>query len=189
MKCLAYLAASVDGYIATPGDGLEWLDHMPAPPGTDFGYERFVDSVDVLVMGRNTFDTVVGMEQWPYELPVVVMSRSEFRRPEIVGDSDVEVSTLSPTELVAELSDAGRQAAYVDGGALITSFLADGLLDELIVTQVPVVLGDGIPLFGKLDQPVWLDLVGVERYGSFASADRAAGDAVLQYHYRVRRDR
>lgn len=181
MKCVAYIATSIDGYIATPGGGLEWLDQIPMPEGTDFGWEQFISSVDVLVMGRNTFDVVMGFDEWPYELPLIVMSSTMTEVPERARST--EISSFAPRELIEELARRGFSCAYVDGGALITSFLAAGLLDELIVTQVPVVLGSGIPLFGELPEPVWLDLLNVEMFGSGAT-ELSAGDAVLQYHYR-----
>lgn len=176
---MSYIATSVDGFIATPGGGLEWLDHIPQPEGTDFGYERFISSVDVLVMGRNTFDVVMGFDGWPYELPVIVMTQSLSEVPEKAVTA--ELSSRAPRDLIADLAERGYTGAYVDGGNLITSFLDEGLLDDLIVTQVPVVLGAGVPLFGKLAEPVWLDLVDVEMFGS-----AAANDGVLQYHYRRR---
>ena len=156
MQCVAFLGMSLDGFIAGPDNELDWLEKIPPPPGNDMGYGALMNSVDALVMGTGTFEVVAGFEgPWPYELPVVVMSKSLAQLPEKA--TNAELTTASPEELISELADRGMSRLYIDGGAIVASFAASGLLDELIVTQLPVVLGAGIPLMRGLLEPLWLE--------------------------------
>ena len=156
MHCVAFLGMSLDGFIAGPNGELDWLDKIPAPPGNDMGFAALVGSVDALVMGTGTFDVVANFDgPWPYKLPVVVMSSSLTDLP--AKAEDTELTTKSPSELVAELGERGMSRLYIDGGAVVTSFAEAGLLDELIVTQLPVVLGKGIPLMRTIAEPHWLE--------------------------------
>lgn len=155
MRCTAFLGMSLDGFIAGPNGELDWLDKIPAPPGNDMGFGTLIESVDALVMGSGTFGVVAGFDgPWPYSLPVIVMSRSMTTLP--AHAIDTELTSASPTDLVAELTERGMSHLYVDGGAVVASFVADGLLDELIVTQLPVILGQGIALMAGLDEHLWL---------------------------------
>ncbi|MBS2017096.1 MAG: dihydrofolate reductase [Deltaproteobacteria bacterium] len=145
MQCSVFIATSVDGFVAGVGDDLGWL-RVVERPGEDYGYEAFMGTVDVLVMGRRTYEVALGFPSWPYAgKRVVVMSRA-------LGAGDVrhgvEVFGGSPGELVASLRAQGLERAYVDGAALIRSFLEAGLIDDLTLSVVPVVLGGGIRLFG-----------------------------------------
>jgi len=156
MRCVAFLGMSLDGFIAGPNGELDWLDHIPAPPGNDMGYGALVESVDALVMGSSTFNVVANFDgPWPYALPVIVMSKSLTSLPDHA--TATELTTKSPTELVDELAERGMNSLYIDGGAVVASFVGEGLLDELIVTQLPVVLGSGIPLMRGLVEPLWLE--------------------------------
>jgi len=147
---------SLDGFIAGPNGELDWLDRIPAPPGNDMGYGALIESVDALVMGTGTYEVVESFDgPWPYSIPVFVMSNSL----DDLADSaeNVELMKTSPVELVAELSGRGMSRLYIDGGAVVASFATAGLLDELIVTQIPVVLGDGVPLMRTMPEPLWLE--------------------------------
>ena len=147
---------SLDGFIAGPNGELDWLDKIPAPPGNDMGYSALVESVDALVMGTGTFEVVANFDgPWPYTLPVIVMSNSLTAVPSKAKDA--ELTTKSPSELVAELTERKMSRLYIDGGAVVASFAKAGLLDELIVTQLPVVLGDGVPLMRTIPEPYWLE--------------------------------
>lgn len=147
---------SLDGFIAGPNGELDWLDQIPAPEGNDMGYGALIESVDALVMGRSTFDVVCTFDgPWPYSVPVIVMSKSLRTLPEKA--TATELTTKTPSELVDELEARGMTHLYIDGGAVVASFATVGLLDELIVTQLPVVLGSGIPLMGGLLEPLWLE--------------------------------
>jgi dihydrofolate reductase len=156
--CAAFLGVSMDGFIAGPDGDLAWLDATPNPTESDMGYNDFISSVDAIVMGRRTFETVLGFDgDWPYTIPVVVMSRSWTEVP--IGASNTELTSLPPAELVSQLEGRGMSKLYIDGGAVVTSFLDEGLLDEITTTTIPVALGSGNPLFGKLSSDAWFDVV------------------------------
>lgn len=166
MKCSVYIATSADGYIATPDGGVEWLDTAANPESGerehfgDGGFANYLDSIDCMVMGRNTMEKVAGFnlspEQWPYgNLPVFVLSKSIKELPENLPES-VTLFAGDIPGLVDQLERQGHKHAYVDGGALISSFLQLGLINELCVSQAPVILGDGLPLFGKIKKTLRL---------------------------------
>lgn len=161
LRCAVFIATSLDGCIARGDGALDWLPGADAGAeddaedgGDDSGYAAFVATVDVLVMGRTTYDTVLGFGiGWPYTLPVVVLSS---RPLDTVPDgADVRHEQGPVDEVAARLAAAGFRRAYVDGGAVVQQFLAADLVDELTITQVPVLLGDGIRLFGQLDDDLW----------------------------------
>lgn len=167
MKTTVYIATSLDGFIARPNGDLDWLPGIgDADTGEDYGYQAFMDSVDVLVMGRNTYAIVRAFDPWPYgDKRVVVLSRS-LTEIDPKSPSTVELRASSPVELVDELQAAGMQHAYIDGGKVIQSFLNAGLIDEMIITRIPVLIGTGIPLFGPLEQDVKLQHVETRSYAS-----------------------
>ncbi len=141
-QCSAFLAASLDGFVARPGGGLDWLKAVEAP-GEDYGFAEFFASVDTLVVGRRTYDVVLGFPEWPYggKRVVVLTHRPAAAR------RDETFASGTPEAVVASLAAAGARRIYVDGGATVSSFLRVGLLDDLTLSVVPVVLGDGIRLF------------------------------------------
>lgn len=147
-KVSVFIAASLDGFIARPDGGLDWLEGAEDAGGEDYGYGRLMASVDRLVMGRNTFDTVLAFPAWPYgETPVVVLTHRPLALP--AGfPGRVSVSAETPGALVQRLGDEGARHLYVDGGRTIQGFLAAGVVDEMTLTRIPVLLGAGIPLFG-----------------------------------------
>ena len=155
MKVSVYIATSVDGFIARENGDLDWL------PGSregdsgeigdeDYGYQEFMDSVDVLVMGRNTYEAVLGFGQWPYgSKRVVVLSSTPVQIPDGLAET-VASRSCSPAELVKDLSKSGVTHLYIDGGKTIQGFLEAGLIDEITITRIPILIGNGIPLFGPL---------------------------------------
>ncbi|PAU75416.1 dihydrofolate reductase family protein [Halomonas salipaludis] len=150
IKCSVYIAASVDGFIATPDGGVEWLEkpEYSAVPMEGLSYDEFISTVDALVMGRNTFEKVLTFGAWPYEgTPVVVLSSAELAIPEHLGDA-VRHESGEPKEIVERLAKAGMRHLYIDGGVTIQRFLKDKLINELTITRIPVLLGAGLPLFG-----------------------------------------
>lgn len=159
MHSSVFIATSLDGFIARPDGRIDWL---PAPePGSDedYGYHAFIDTVDVLVMGRHTYETTLGFDAWPYaDTPVVVLSHRSIVPPDAATGS-VERMEGSPPAIVQRLASRGAEHLYIDGGRTIQGFLADGLIDRLIVTTVPVLLGEGVPLFGPLPHDVPLRLI------------------------------
>jgi len=179
MRCSAFLAASVDGFIAGPHDELDWL-HRPEfalPDGEDFGFQEFLAGIDTLVMGRRTFDVVRDFDPWPYAAtPVVVLTSRPLELPPALAGR-VRRETGEPAEVVARLAAAGARRLYVDGGVTVRSFLAAGRLDDLTVTWIPLLLGGGVPLFGDLGVEVALDLAACESFDN----------GFVQCKYRVRR--
>lgn len=154
-----FIATSLDGFVARPDHRLDWLMKYDTT-NEDHGFEALMDKVDGLIMGSGSFRTVLGFGEWPYRKPVVVLSQS-------MTDADipdhlaglVRISGLDPVDLMAELDREGWQRAYVDGGRIVQSFLRAGLISDLTVTLVPVLIGEGIPLFGPLDKDIDLEFV------------------------------
>lgn len=152
----AFMAISLDGFIARSDGGLDWLDIPPPTPDEDYGFAAFFASVDGLAMGRHSFETVLGFDAWPYgDTPVEVLTHRPLAIPGQLA-ATVSTSADTPAELVARLGVAGRRHLYVDGGRTVQGFLAAGLLDELTLTRIPVILGAGIPLFGPLPASIVL---------------------------------
>ena len=165
IRTSVYVGTSVDGYIARPDGQVDFLDSAEPIDG-DMGHADFMASIDIIVMGRNTYDWVVdmvttdGVIDWPYgETPVVVPTHRDLDIPAALGDT-VEPTGLAPGDLLNELESRGFEHAYVDGGLTVQGFLGAGLINELIVTQVPVLIGRGLPLFGELPADVELHHVG-----------------------------
>lgn len=161
-----YIATSLDGFIAREDGSIDWLmeANTTVPAGEDCGYSSFMSSVDVLIMGRNTYEQVAGFEPWPYEgkRVVVLTSRElDFRQgPEI----HLEKSSETPHDLLKRLESEGCKHAYVDGGKVIQSFLSNSLIDRLTITTVPVLIGAGRPLFGSVSNDVKLKLAHSKVY-------------------------
>ena len=163
MKNIVYIAASLDGYIATPDGGVDWLHEIPNPDQNDYGWSEFIGGIDAIIMGRNTYEKVLSFGKWPYEKPVFVASET---LNEIQAQLEGKVNLVKghPSELVAELNRKGYHNLYIDGGKTLQGFLADDLIDELIITHIPVLLGDGYPLFGKLAKPLKFQHTKTEIY-------------------------
>ena len=142
------------GFIARKDGALDWLMKQPVE-GEDFGYDAFMETVDGLVMGRGTFEQVLAFGEWPYPKPVVVLSASLSQRDvrsDLVGK--VTIRSEAPETVMADLENQGWRRAYIDGGKVIQSFLREGLIKDLVLTRVPVLLGEGIPLFGELGRDI-----------------------------------
>lgn len=159
MKCSAYIATSADGYIATPDGGVDWL-HSADNSEVDMGFGTFMASVDCMVMGRKCMEMISSMnlssEQWPYgDTYIVVLSHTVKAPPENLTGK-VNMFSGEIADLISELEGKGFKHAYIDGGSTITSFLNHRLLHEMTITKAPVLLGNGIPLFGKLDNQISL---------------------------------
>lgn len=162
MQASVFVGVSIDGFIARPNGDLDWL---PAGGGEEHGYDAFIATVDALVIGRNTFEKVLTFDTWPYgEKPVFVLST----RPIAPAPPGAVVERMSgaPPEIVSQLTSHGLRHVYVDGGITIQGFLRAGLIQRLIITRVPVLIGSGIPLFGALQQDIVLRHVGTRQYDS-----------------------
>ncbi|WP_172299283.1 dihydrofolate reductase family protein [Pseudoruegeria sp. HB172150] len=164
-----FIAVSLDGYIARPDGSLDWLTGAPdgpsAPEGEDFGYAAFIERMDGLVMGRGTFDVVAGFDPWPYAIPVVVLSSSMQNDdvPEALRDK-VRVKQGAPREVMDALGREGWTRAYIDGGKVIQSFLREGLIEDMVISRLPVLIGSGLPLFGAVDGDVRLEHEATRTY-------------------------
>ncbi|HQR17979.1 MAG TPA: dihydrofolate reductase family protein [Gemmatimonadales bacterium] len=162
MKASVFVGTSLDGFIARP-DGA--FDFLPTDGGEPHGYEEFMATVDALVMGRKTYETVLGFHAWPYgDRPVIVLS-SRPLAPAPPGAS-VERMSGNPADIVAQLAARGIGHIYVDGGMTIQRFLAAGLIQRVIITRVPVLIGVGISLFGALPHDVILTHVATRQFAS-----------------------
>ena len=142
-----FIATSLDGFIARPDGGLDWLEQANAA-GEDHGYEAFVAGIDGLVMGRATFEVALGFTPWPYDKPIIVLSATleETGIPARLRDQ-VSIAR-SVAEARADAARRGWRRAYVDGGATIRSFLRAGAIADMVITRIPVLLRSGLPLFG-----------------------------------------
>lgn len=173
-----YIATSLDGFVARRNHALDWLMKQ-GTAGEDHGYEAFLDTVDGIVMGKGSFMNVLRLGPWPYRKPVVVMSQSltqDDLPPHLEGK--VRLDRSGPLAVMEQLAEAGWSRAYVDGGALVQSFLKDGLIHDIVLTIVPILIGDGISLFGDLGRDLDLELLGAQSYDS----------GLLQTRYRIVRD-
>ncbi|TRX66443.1 dihydrofolate reductase family protein [Carboxylicivirga sp. M1479] len=154
-----FIATSLDGYIADKNGGLDWLHSIPNTDQVDMGYGAFMNEVDAIIMGRTTFETVCGFDcPWPYSKPVFVLSRTLKTIPEeYVGKVQLVNGSLS--EVLKQVHGQDYHNLYIDGGNTIQSFLQEDLIDDLILTTIPVLLGGGSSLFGDLDQALNFELV------------------------------
>lgn len=147
-----YIAQSLDGYIADKNGGIAWLDSIPNPEGDDMGYFAFLNRMDALVMGRITFETVCGFDcEWPYQKPVFVLSNTLSEIPESHQGKAFLVKGTLP-EILSQIHQKGYNRLYIDGGKTIQQFLKEDLIDEMIITTFPLLLGGGFALFGELAQ-------------------------------------
>ena len=163
MTVSVFVGTSVDGFLARPnGD----LDFLPAEGGEPHGYDEFIATVDALVIGRNTFETVLAFPEWPYgDKRVVVLSSRPLDFSGVRGGV-LEQMAGPPAEIVSKLAASGAHHLYVDGGITIQGFLRAGLVERLVITRVPVLIGAGIPLFGALPRDLRLRHVATQHYPS-----------------------
>ena len=162
MPVSVFVGTSVDGFIARP-DGA--LDFLPPGGGEPHGYDEFIATVDAIVIGRKTFEIVLAMDSWPYsDKRVVVLSSDPVDLSTARGV--VEQMGGAPAEIVAKLAATGAHHLYVDGGITVQGFLRAGLVQRLVITRVPVLIGEGIPLFGTLPHDIRLNHVATRHYPS-----------------------
>jgi len=148
MRTSVYIGTSLDGFIAKKDGNIEWLTQF-ASEEAFASYQEFTSNIDAIVIGRGTYEKVLSFPSWPYDKKVFVLSSSIKHIPHTLQDK-VTIVSMAPAELLAHLSKEGFSSIYIDGGKVIQSFLNADLIDRLIVSQAPVLLGDGIPLFGAL---------------------------------------
>jgi dihydrofolate reductase len=161
MTVSVFVGTSVDGFIARPNGAFDFLPEEPEP----HGYDEFFASVDALVIGRKTFETVLAFDAWPYgDKRVVVLSSRPLDLSAARGV--VEQMAGAPAEIVSRLDATGAHHLYVDGGATIQRFLRAGLVQRIIITRVPVLIGEGVSLFGTIPHDVRLEHVATRQYPS-----------------------
>ena len=162
MKATVFVGTSLDGFIARVNGS---FDFLPAGGGEPHGYAEFMATVDALVIGRKSFESIRAFDPWPYgEKPVFVLSST----PLCTAPAGAVVERMSgaPAEIVSQLTARGIRHIYVDGGITIQRFLQAGLIQRLIITRVPVLIGTGIPLFGAVPSDIFLKHVGTRQYAS-----------------------
>jgi dihydrofolate reductase len=161
MKLSVFCGVSVDGFLARPDHALDFLDAGGQEPHL---FEEFYASVDVVVIGRKTFEVVLAFGQWSYgKKPVMVLSSRPLDFSAVKGGV-VEQMSGEPTEIVMQLQSRGFKHAYIDGGITIQRFLAAGCIDRLVITRVPILIGAGIPLFGPVPRDINLRHIATRSY-------------------------
>ena len=170
MEFVGYIASSLDGFIAREDGSLDWLeqDCWSDPDGSDYGWKDHLSSVDALIMGKNTFLKISEIGQWIYgDLPVFVASKSLKQKevPENLKDK-ITIFLGSIHSLVREMKILKKKRIYIDGGNLLQSFIRENLLNELILTRIPILIGKGISFFGALGSDIKVDHVKTKTYKS-----------------------
>jgi dihydrofolate reductase len=174
MSNIVFIATSLDGYIADKDGGLDWLQSIPNPENLDMGWADFIERIDAIVMGRKTFEKVCSFDcEWPYSKPVFVLSNSLKSIP---GGYEGKAEPIkgSVSGVIEKIHQRGYKHLYIDGGVTVQSFLKDDLIDEIIITIIPTILGGGTPLFGELSEQMGFDHVKTEVFLN----------AMVQNHYR-----
>jgi len=157
-----FIGTSLDGFIARLNGA---FDFLPPGGGEPHGYDEFMATVDALVMGRKSFESILAFDKWPYgEKPVFVLSTKPLGTAPV--GALVERMSGAPAEIVSQLTARGIRHIYVDGGITIQRFLNAGLIQRLVITRVPVLIGSGIPLFGAVPSDILLKHVGTRQYAS-----------------------
>jgi dihydrofolate reductase len=162
MLCSVFCATSLDGFIAREDGSLDWLPQAPE----EHGYTEFMAGIDVVVIGRMTYETVLGFDAWPYAGRRVVVLSSRPLAPSAQEGAAFETMSGAPADVVSRLAERGLRHAYVDGGITVQRFLAAGLIQRLTITRIPVLLGSGIPLFGAVPRDIRLNHVATRSYES-----------------------
>lgn len=152
MANIVFIATSLDGYIADQHNKVDWLHTIANPDNLDMGFAKHMQSIDALVMGRNTLELVLTLDcDWPYSKPVFVLSNTLKNVPAGYEDKLFLVKD-DLKQLTKSLQSQGYKNLYIDGGVTIQNFLKQDLIEEMIITTIPILLGDGIPLFGQLEE-------------------------------------
>ncbi len=155
---IVFIATSIDGYIADKEGGISYLEMIPNPDQVDMGYGALMERVDALVMGRNTYEKVLSFGiGWPYTKPVYVLSNSLESVPEEFQDK-IELVKGTLSVVLNQIHAKGHHSLYIDGGKVIQQFLNEDLIDEIILTTIPILLGGGVPLFAHLPKELAFEL-------------------------------
>lgn len=153
LHCSVFLGASLDGFIARKDGSLDWLKPFDES-GENYGFDEFFASVDTVLLGRKTYDVVLGFEKWFYAGKRCVVAT---HRPAASRHGEAFMAG-SPGELLTQLEATGSTRVYVDGGSLVSQFLGAGLIDALTISVAPILLGEGTPVTPNIGKDVRLDL-------------------------------
>ena len=175
MRNLVYIACSLDGFIARLDGSIDWLQNLSNPSNSDFGFNDFMESIDGILMGRNTFNVVQGFDKWPYNKPVFILS-NKLREIDKKYFGKATIVHGNIKTIIEGLERSGIKKLYVDGGKTIQSFLNEDLIDEMTITTIPILLGNGIRLF---------DFIKVELSFEITKSEVLSKDMV-KIHYKRR---
>ena len=154
-----FIATSLDGFISDRNGKIDWLNSIPNPSENDMGYKEFYSQIDALLMGRNTFETILGFDiEWPYDKPVFVLSNSLNSIPKIIDDK-VFLVRGELKSIIHTINNKGYKNLYIDGGNTIQSLLNEDLIDELTITTFPLLLGGGAKLFTSIPNQLNFELI------------------------------
>ena len=163
-KNSVFIATSLDGYIADKNGGIDWLNSIPNPDNDNMGYVDFTNKIDALVMGRVTFETIVGFDvNWPYKKPVFVLSNTLKDIPQSHKEK-VFLTKGTLRDILDQIHEKGFYRLYIDGGTTIQNFLKEDLIDEMLLTTIPILLGGGFSLFSELQNEMKFELIGTKTY-------------------------
>ena len=165
-ECAVFVGVSLDGFIARPNGDLDWLMGEGGGDAAEYGYNEFIAGIDAIVMGRKTFEKVLAFDKWYYGNKRVVVLSDHFLDLSVAQARGgvVERMAGSPAEIVSKLAASGAMHLYVDGGITIQQFLRAGLIHRLIISRLPVLIGEGIPLFGFLPNDIRLRHIATRTY-------------------------
>ncbi|MEJ0105896.1 MAG: dihydrofolate reductase family protein [Bacteroidota bacterium] len=171
MSNIVYIATSIDGYIALEDESIDWLIDLPNPDKSDYGFSEFMKRIDGIILGRKTYETVLTFNDWPYTKPVFVLSNSLKELPgKFSGKGEIVHGELK--KIIESLAERGMNNFYIDGGKTIQGFLKEDLIDEMIITRIPILLGSGIPLFDKNHSELPFEHTGTEVYNNMLVKSR-----------------
>jgi dihydrofolate reductase len=166
MKTTIYIGTSLDGFIAREDGDLDWLMNPEFANSDVFDeYERFINRIDAIVIGRGTYEKVLSFPAWPYNKKVFLLSSTIKLLPEKLSKK-ATILSMSPRKLLNHLSDEGYSNIYVDGGKVIQGFLKEDCIDEMIITKVPILIGKGIPLFAALNSDLLFKHINTKVYSN-----------------------
>lgn len=172
-----FIATSLDGYIARKNGDINWLLQLDSAK-EDHGYNDFISNIDTVIMGRGTYESIKNLQPWFYTRPVIVLSKT-LACTDVPSDltGKVRFYNLSPNEIMEKLHKEGCQRAYIDGGQLIQSFISHNLINDLTITQIPILLGSGRSLFGDIPQDIHLRHIRTKTFKS----------GFVQSHYEIKK--
>lgn len=160
-KISIYIAVSIDGYIARKDGGLDWLEYGHTGD-EDYGFKKFINSIDALILGRNTYEVVCAFGEWPYKGKRVIVLSDTLK--EVREEAELFCGQL--TNLVSMLHSKGIKHVWIDGGITVSKFLELGLVDEITISVIATILGSGIPLFNVMNREHRCRLLSTQSYPS-----------------------